>query len=71
MPRKTKTAAADRAALPLIPAEFLEKLIPGRRRHGSWKIVPSKACTYWRQRQTGIEASPRCSAQPAGGFGRR
>ena len=31
MPRKTntKTAAADRAALPQIPAELLEKLIPG------------------------------------------
>jgi putative transposase len=29
MPRKTKTAAADQAALPQIPAELLEKLIPG------------------------------------------
>jgi putative transposase len=29
MPRKTKTAAAERAALPQIPAELLEKLIPG------------------------------------------
>ena len=29
MPRKIKTAAADQAALPQIPAELLEKLIPG------------------------------------------
>jgi len=29
MPRKTKTATADQAALPQIPAELLEKLIPG------------------------------------------
>lgn len=29
MPRKTKTAAADQAALPQIPAELLEKMIPG------------------------------------------
>ena len=29
MPRKMKTAAADQAALPRIPAELLEKLIPG------------------------------------------
>jgi len=29
MPRKTKTAGADQAALPQIPAELLEKLIPG------------------------------------------
>jgi putative transposase len=29
MPRKMKTAAADQAALPQIPAELLEKLIPG------------------------------------------
>src|SRR5665213_2913399 len=29
MPRKTKTTAADRAALPRIPAELLEQLIPG------------------------------------------
>jgi putative transposase len=29
MPRKTKPAAADQAALPQIPAELLEKLIPG------------------------------------------
>ena len=29
MPRKMKTAAADRAALPQIPADLLEKLIPG------------------------------------------
>jgi putative transposase len=29
MPSKTKTAAADQAALPQIPAELLDKLIPG------------------------------------------
>ena len=30
MPRKTnKTATADRAAMPQIPAELLEQLIPG------------------------------------------
>jgi putative transposase len=29
MPRKIKTATADRAALPQIPAELLQKLIPG------------------------------------------
>ena len=29
MPRKTKTAAADQAALPQLPAELLDKLIPG------------------------------------------
>jgi putative transposase len=29
MPRKTKTATADQAALPQIPAELLQKLIPG------------------------------------------
>ena len=29
MPRETKTAAADRAVLPQISAELLEKLIPG------------------------------------------
>ena len=29
MPRKTKSVAADQAALPQIPAELLEKLIPG------------------------------------------
>ncbi len=29
MPRKIKTAAADQAALPQIPVELLEKLIPG------------------------------------------
>lgn len=29
MPRTTKTATADQAALPQIPAELLEKLIPG------------------------------------------
>jgi putative transposase len=29
MPRKTKTATADKAAVPRIPAELLEQLIPG------------------------------------------
>ena len=29
MQRKTNTAAADKAALPRIPAELLEQLIPG------------------------------------------
>ena len=29
MPSKTKTAVADQAALPQIPAELLEQLIPG------------------------------------------
>ena len=29
MPHKTKTAAADKAAMPRIPAELLEQLIPG------------------------------------------
>ena len=29
MPHKTKTTAADKAAMPRIPAELLEQLIPG------------------------------------------
>lgn len=39
MPRKTKTAAAaePQAAMPQIPAELLEKLIPGQSRQDSWK----------------------------------
>ena len=55
MPRKTKTAAAEpQAALPQIPAELLEKLIPG-------PVTPGQLEDIFQQfKKANIAASPGC-----------
>lgn len=46
MPRKTKPATADQAALPLIPAGLREKLIPGPVTPGQLEDIFQKFKTF-------------------------
>jgi putative transposase len=57
MPRKTKTAAADQAALPHIPAELLEKLIPGPVTPGQLEDIFQQFKKAFIQRALGAEMS--------------
>ena len=57
MPRKTKTAAADQAALPQLPAELLEKLIPGPVTPGQLEDIFQKFKKAFIQQALGAEMS--------------
>ncbi len=57
MPRKMKTAMADQAALPQIPAEFLEKLIPGPVTPGQLEDIFQKFKKAFIQQALGAEMS--------------
>jgi putative transposase len=57
MPRKTKTATADQAALPSIPAELLEQLIPGPVTPGQLEDVFQRFKKAFIERALGAEMS--------------
>jgi len=57
MPRKMKTAMADQAALPQIPAGFLEKLIPGPVTPGQLEDIFQKFKKAFIQQALGAEMS--------------
>jgi len=57
MPSKTKTAAADQAALPPIPAELLEKLIPGPVTPGQLEDIFQRFKKAFIERALGAEMS--------------
>ena len=57
MPRKMNTATADRAALPQIPAELLEKLIPGPVTPGQFEDIFQKFKKAFLQQALGAELS--------------
>ena len=57
MPSKTKTAAADQTALPQIPAELLEKLIPGPVTPGQLEDIFQKFKKAFIQQALGAEMS--------------
>jgi len=57
MPRKTKTATADKAALPRIPAELLEQLIPGPVTPGQLEDIFQRFKKAFIERALGAEMS--------------
>ncbi|WP_394755355.1 transposase [Rhodoferax sp.] len=57
MPRKTNTAAADKAALPRIPAELLEQLIPGPVTPGQLEDIFQRFKKAFIERALGAEMS--------------
>ena len=57
MPRKTKAASADQAALPQIPAELLEKLIPGPVTPGQLEDIFQRFKKAFIQQALGAEMS--------------
>ena len=57
MPRKMNTATADRAAQPQIPAEFLEKLIPGPVTPGQFEDIFQNFKKAFLQQALGAELS--------------
>ena len=57
MPRKTKTAAADKTALPRIPAELLEQLIPGPVTPGQLEDIFQQFKKAFIERALGAEMS--------------
>ena len=57
MPRKMNTATADRAAQPQIPAEFLEKLIPGPVTPGQFEDIFQNFKKAFLQQEPGAERS--------------
>ena len=57
MPRKTNTAAADKAALPRIPAELLEQLIPGPVTPGQLEDIFQQFKKAFIERALGAEMS--------------
>ena len=71
MPRKTNTATADRAALPRIPAELLEQLIPGPVTAGQFEDIFQHFKKAFIERALGAElgdhpptAAPTLSERP-------
>ena len=76
MPRKTKTVSADPAALPPIPAELLEKLIPGPVTPGQLEDIFQKFKKAFIQQALGAEMSHHLGyapgqAKPEGGSNHR
>ena len=65
MPRKTKTAAADQAALPRIPAELLEQLIPGPVTPGQLEDIFQQFKKAFIERALGAEMSHHLGYAPA------
>ena len=57
MPRKMNTDTADRAAQPQIPAEFLEKLIPGPVTPGQFEDIFQNFKKAFLQQALGAELS--------------
>ena len=57
MPRKTNTAAADKAAMPQIPAELLERLIPGPVTPGQLEDIFQQFKKAFIERALGAEMS--------------
>ena len=57
MPRKTNTATADKAALPRIPAELLEQLIPGPVTPGQLEDIFQRFKKAFIERALGAEMS--------------
>jgi putative transposase len=64
MPRKTKTAAADKAALPRIPAELLEQLIPGPVTPGQLEDIFQQFKKAFIERALGAEMSQHLGYAP-------
>jgi len=64
MPRKTKTAAADKAALPRIPAELLEQLIPGPVTPGQLEDIFQQFKKAFIERALGAEMSQHLGYSP-------
>jgi putative transposase len=64
MPRKTKTATADQAALPPIPAELLEQLIPGPVTPGQLEDVFQRFKKAFIERALGAEMSQHLGYTP-------
>ena len=64
MPRKTKTAAADQAALPRIPAELLEQLIPGPVTPGQLEDIFQQFKKAFIERALGAEMSQHLGYAP-------
>ena len=57
MPHKTKTAAADKAAMPRIPAELLAQLIPGPVTPGQFEDIFQQFKRAFIERALGAEMS--------------
>ena len=64
MPRKMKTAAADKAALPRIPAELLEQLIPGPVTAGQLEDIFQQFKKAFIERALGAEMSQHLGYAP-------
>ena len=64
MPRKTKTATADKAALPRIPAELLEQLIPGPVTPGQLEDIFQQFKKAFIERALGAEMSQHLGYAP-------
>ena len=64
MPRKTNTAAADKAALPRIPAELLEQLIPGPVTPGQLEDIFQQFKKAFIERALGAELSQHLGYAP-------
>ena len=64
MPRKTKTAAADKTALPRIPAELLEQLIPGPVTPGQLEDIFQQFKKAFIERALGAEMSQHLGYAP-------
>ena len=64
MPRKTNTATADRAALPRIPAELLEQLIPGPVTAGQFEDIFQHFKKAFIERALGAELSQHLGYAP-------
>lgn len=74
MPSKTKTtAAAEKAALPPIPAQMLEQLIPGPVTPAQFEDIFQRFKKAFMERALGAEAAATFGAvyQGVGGHGRR
>ena len=64
MPRKTKTATADKTALPRIPAELLEQLIPGPVTPGQLEDIFQQFKKAFIERALGAEMSQHLGYAP-------
>ena len=64
MPRKTNTATADRAAVPRIPAELLEQLIPGPVTPGQFEDIFQHFKKAFIERSLGAELSQHLGYAP-------
>jgi putative transposase len=64
MPRKTNTAAADTAALPPIPADFLQKMIPGPVTQGQLEDIFQRFKKAFIEQAFGAEMSHHLGYKP-------